>query len=61
MNSSPITNISSSVDELLKTKLTTIGHSQGSVYSYLYGKYGKEIIVYNAAPLLEKYQRIHIQ
>jgi len=54
INTSPTANIYNSVDELLKTKLTTIGHSQGSVYAYLYGKNGKEIIVYNAPPFIGK-------
>ena len=31
-------------------KLTTIGHSQGAVYAYLYGNIGNEIITYNPAP-----------
>lgn len=53
-NSSPIANISNSVDELLQRKLTTIGHSQGSIYAYLYGKDGKEIIVYNSPPFIGK-------
>ena len=52
--SSPIANISNSVDELLKRNLTTIGHSQGSIYAYLYGKDGKEIIVYNSPPFIGK-------
>jgi len=51
---SPIANIFNAVDELLKTKLTTLGHSQGSVYAYLYGEKGKEIIVYNAPPFISK-------
>ncbi len=54
IHTSPIANISNSVDEFLKTKLTTIGYSQGSVYAYLYGKDGKEIIVYNAPPFIGK-------
>ena len=38
------------VDEFLLNKLTTIGHSQGAIYCYLYGNIGKEIIVFNPAP-----------
>jgi len=54
ISSSHIATLSNSVDELLKTKLTTIGYSQGAVYAYLYGENGKEIIVYNAAPFIKK-------
>jgi hypothetical protein len=54
MKHSPIANMFNAVDELLKTKLTTIGYSQGSVYAYLYGDRGKEIIVYNAPPFIDK-------
>jgi hypothetical protein len=42
------------VDELLKNTLSTIGHSQGAVYCYLYGKQGKETIVFNPAPFMGK-------
>lgn len=38
------------VNHLLKNKLTTIGHSQGGVYAYLYGDQGFETIVFNPAP-----------
>ena len=49
---SNFTNISvdDAVEELLKEYLTTIGHSQGAIYAYLYGHIGKETIVYNPAP-----------
>jgi hypothetical protein len=42
--------IEDAVDELLLNTLTTLGHSQGSVYAYLYGNQGKETIVINPAP-----------
>lgn len=42
------------VDELLKNKLSTIGHSQGAVYAYTYGNQGKETIVFNPAPYIGK-------
>jgi hypothetical protein len=45
-----IITIDDAVDELLMTTLTTIGHSQGAVYAYLYGNQGKETIVINPAP-----------
>jgi hypothetical protein len=35
----------------LKKRLSTIGHSQGSAYCYLYGDEGLETIVYNPAPI----------
>jgi hypothetical protein len=38
------------IDELLLNTLTTVGHSQGAVYAYLYGNQGKETIVINPAP-----------
>ena len=38
------------VNNLLKNKLTTIGHSQGAVYAYLYGDQGLETIVFNPTP-----------
>ena len=38
------------VNKLLRNKLTTIGHSQGAVYAYLYGNQGFETIVFNPAP-----------
>jgi len=38
------------VNSLLRNKLTTIGHSQGAVYAYLYGDQGFETIVFNPAP-----------
>ena len=42
------------IEEIIKdyfqNKLTTIGHSQGATYAYLFGKDGKEIITYNPAP-----------
>jgi hypothetical protein len=38
------------VNSLLRNKLTTIGHSQGAVYAYLYGVQGFETIVFNPAP-----------
>jgi len=43
----PFNNI---IDELLLNTLTTVGHSQGAVYAYLYGNQGKETIVINPAP-----------
>jgi hypothetical protein len=42
------------VNELLKNSLSTIGHSQGAVYCYLYGNQGKETIVFNPAPFMGK-------
>jgi hypothetical protein len=38
------------VTEYLEQKLTTIGHSQGAIYAYLYGGQGREIITFNPAP-----------
>jgi len=45
-----IINIDEAIDELLKTRMSVIGHSQGAVYAYLYGNEGAETIVYNPAP-----------
>jgi hypothetical protein len=42
--------IEEAVEQLLKTRMSTIGHSQGAVYAYLYGDEGVETIVYNPAP-----------
>jgi hypothetical protein len=42
--------VDEAVAELLKEYLSTIGHSQGAIYAYLYGNIGKETIVYNPAP-----------
>ena len=47
-------NIDKVIDELLLNTLTTIGHSQGAVYAYLYGNQGKETIVINPAPYNNK-------
>jgi hypothetical protein len=41
------------IKDYFKNKLTTIGHSQGAKYAYLFGKDGKEIITYNPAPFLK--------
>lgn len=38
------------VNNLLRNKLTTVGHSQGAIYAYLYGDQGFETIVFNPAP-----------
>ena len=38
------------VTHFLRNKLTTIGHSQGAVYAYLYGDQGFETIVFNPSP-----------
>lgn len=38
------------VNHFLRNKLTTVGHSQGAVYAYLYGDQGFETIVFNPAP-----------
>lgn len=45
--------VEDAVTELLQNKLTTIGHSQGAVYCYLYGGEGKESIVFNPAPYIK--------
>uniref|UniRef100_A0A6C0HT00 Uncharacterized protein n=1 Tax=viral metagenome TaxID=1070528 RepID=A0A6C0HT00_9ZZZZ len=42
------------VSSFLKTRLSTLGFSQGAVYAYLYGDEGKETIVYNPAPFRGK-------
>lgn len=42
--------IQSKIQNYFKNKLTTVGHSQGATYAYLFGKDGKEIITYNPAP-----------
>jgi hypothetical protein len=41
--------IEDAVVQLLKTRMSVIGHSQGAVYAYLYGDEGAETIVYNPA------------
>jgi len=43
-------NSNNTVKEYLKNNLTTIGHSQGAIYAYLYGNIGKEVITFNPAP-----------
>lgn len=43
-------NIEEKIKHYFKKKLTTVGHSQGAIYAYLFGKDGKEIITYNPAP-----------
>ena len=45
-----INSIRYAVEELLRNTLTTLGHSQGAVYAYIYGNQGKETIVVNPAP-----------
>jgi hypothetical protein len=52
-NSKELT-VKNAVDKLLKSKLSTIGYSQGAVYAYLYGEHGKETLVYNPAPYFHK-------
>lgn len=42
--------ISEAIEQLLKTRMSVLGHSQGAVYAYLYGNDGAETIVYNPAP-----------
>uniref|UniRef100_A0A6C0KVS3 Fungal lipase-like domain-containing protein n=1 Tax=viral metagenome TaxID=1070528 RepID=A0A6C0KVS3_9ZZZZ len=54
MKSSPIATLDNTVDELLETKSSTIGYSQGAVYAYLYGKNSKEVLVFNPAPFFNK-------
>jgi hypothetical protein len=46
--------VKNAVDKLLKSRLSTIGYSQGAVYAYLYGEHGKETLVYNPAPYFHK-------
>ena len=46
------------VDEFLLNKLTTIGHSQGAIYCYLYGNIGKEIIKSNKIILKIIYEKL---
>jgi hypothetical protein len=43
-------NLEYAVTHFLRNKLTTIGHSQGAVYAYLYGDQGFETIVFNPSP-----------
>jgi hypothetical protein len=43
-------NLEYAVTHFLRNKLTTIGHSQGAVYAYLYGDQGFETIVFNPLP-----------
>jgi len=38
------------ISNFLSKKLSTLGHSQGAVYAYMYGDEGFETIVYNPAP-----------
>jgi hypothetical protein len=45
-----LSNSNDNVKEYLKHNLTTIGHSQGAIYAYLYGNTGKEVITFNPAP-----------
>lgn len=42
--------IEEAVEQLLKMRMSVLGHSQGAVYAYLYGNEGAETIVYNPAP-----------
>jgi hypothetical protein len=41
--------VDDAVNRYLKEKMSTIGHSQGAVYAYLFGVEGAEIVVYNPA------------
>jgi hypothetical protein len=42
-------------NRFLKNHLSTIGHSQGAIYCYVYGGAGLETIVFNPAPLPLKF------
>ena len=42
------------VEQLLKQRMSVIGHSQGGVYAYLFGNEGYETVVYNPAPFRGK-------
>jgi hypothetical protein len=42
------------VEQLLKQRMSVIGHSQGAVYAYLFGNEGFETVVYNPAPFRGK-------
>jgi len=42
-------NVDQAVNRYLNEKMSTIGHSQGAVYAYLFGGQGAEIVVYNPA------------
>jgi hypothetical protein len=41
--------VEDAVEQLLKTRMSVLGHSQGAVYAYLFGDEGFETIVYNPA------------
>ena len=45
----PELNVDDAVNKYLEEKMSTIGHSQGAVYAYLFGDKGNEIVVYNPA------------